>query len=39
MKEGHEMKKIVIPIVTCVVATVVGAALLVGKLHGKKKEK
>lgn len=35
----HEMKKIIIPIVTGVVAAVVGAALFIGKLRGKKKDK
>ena len=33
------MKKIIIPIVTGVVAAVVGAALFIGKLRGKKKDK
>lgn len=31
------MKKIIVPIVTGVVAVVVGAALLIGNLKGKKK--
>ena len=35
----REMKKIIIPIVTGVVAAVVGAALFIGKLRGKKKDK
>ena len=33
------MKKIIIPIVTGVVAAVVGTALFIGKLRGKKKDK
>ena len=33
------MKKIIIPIVTGVVAAVVGAALFIGKLRSKKKDK
>ena len=38
-RKEHEMKKIIIPIVTVVVAAVVGAALFIGKLRGKKKDK
>ena len=33
------MKKLIVPIVTGVIAVVVGAALLVRKLKGKKNEK
>ena len=33
------MKKFIIPIVTGVVAAVVGAALFIGNLRGKKKDK
>ena len=33
------MKKFIIPIVTGVVAAVVGDALFIGKLRGKKKDK
>ena len=32
------MKKFIIPILTGVVAAVVGAALFIGKLRGKKKD-
>ena len=38
-KKDCKMKKIIVPIVTGVVAVAVGAALLVGKLKGKKNEK
>ena len=38
-KKDYKLKKIIVPIVTGVVAVAVGAALLIGKLKGKKSEK
>lgn len=36
-KKEYKMKKIIVPLITGVVALAVGAALLIGKIKGKKK--
>lgn len=36
-KKEYKMKKIIVPLITGVVALAVGAALLIGKIKGRKK--